>query len=92
MWASHEQACKKRGGPEEGIPGLWGVLIREERQKKDGRTETFEWALVSTKPLASAAEGFQCWRGRWDVENQGFRELNQAGWRPRHGDEASPPY
>jgi hypothetical protein len=80
MWASYEQAWKKRDGPEEETPGLWGVLIREERQKKEGQTETFEWALVSTKPLASAADGFQRWRGRWDVENQGFRELNQGGW------------
>ena len=55
-------------------------MIREERQKKEGQTETFEWALVSTKPLASAADGFQRWRGRWDIENQGFRELNQGGW------------
>jgi hypothetical protein len=23
---------------------------------------------------------FECWRSRWDVENQGFRELNQGGW------------
>jgi hypothetical protein len=80
MWASYEQAWKKRGSPEEEKPGLWGVLIREERQKKDGQTEEIEWALVATKPLASAADGFQRWRGRWDVENQGFRELNQGGW------------
>jgi hypothetical protein len=80
MWASYEQVWKKRVGPGGEIPGLWGVLIREERPKKEGGTETFEWALVSTKPLASAADGFQRWRGRWDVENQGFRELNQGGW------------
>lgn len=80
MWASYEQAWKENGVEEEQRPGLWGVLIREERQKKDGQTEEIEWALVATKPLASAAEGFQQWRGRWDVENQGFRELNQGGW------------
>jgi hypothetical protein len=80
MWASYEQAWKKRGDPGEEIPGLWGVLIREERQKKEGQAEKIEWALVATKPLASAADGFQRWRGRWDVENQGFRELNQGGW------------
>lgn len=80
MWASYEQAWKRREGPEGEVPGLWGVLIRQERQKKEGGTETFEWALVSTKPLASAEEGFQRWRSRWDVENQGFRELNQGGW------------
>jgi hypothetical protein len=59
---------------------LWGLLIREERQKKDGQTEQIEWAVVANKPLSSATEGFQRWRGRWDVENQGFRELNQGGW------------
>jgi hypothetical protein len=79
-WASYEQAWKKKGIPQEERPGLWGVLIREERQKKDGQMETIEWALVATKPLASAPDGFQRWRGRWDVENQGFRELNQGGW------------
>jgi hypothetical protein len=79
LWASYEQAWK-RGSPKEEIPGLWGVLIREERQKKEGQTETFEWALVSTQPLASAVDGFQRWRSRWDVENRGFRELNQGGW------------
>jgi hypothetical protein len=36
--------------------------------------------LVATQPLTSAAEGFQRWRGRWDVENQGFREVSQGGW------------
>lgn len=80
MWASYEQAWKKSGCPQEERPGLWGVMIRQERQKKDGGTEEIEWALVATQPLTSAAEGFQRWRGRWDVENQGFRELNQGGW------------
>jgi hypothetical protein len=80
LWPSYQQAWKKSNRPQEEWPGLWGVLIREERQKKDGQTEEIEWALVATKPLASAAEGFQRWRGRWDVENQGFRELNQGGW------------
>lgn len=80
MWASYEQAWKKSDCPEEERPGLWGVMIRQERQKKDGGTEEIEWALVATQPLTSAAEGFQRWRGRWDVENQGFRELNQGGW------------
>lgn len=80
LWASYEQAWKQKGIPEEERPGLWGVLIREERQKKDGQMETIEWALVATKPLGSAPDGFQRWRGRWDVENQGFRELNQGGW------------
>ena len=37
-------------------------------------------AFFGQDTLASAAEGFQRWRGRWDVENQGFRELNQGGW------------
>ena len=80
QWASYEQAWKKGEGPQAEVPGLWGVLIREERQKEEGQTETIEWALVSTQSLTSAAAGFQRWRGRWDVENQGFRELNQGGW------------
>jgi hypothetical protein len=80
MRASYEQAWKKEGIPQEEKPGLWGVLIREERQKKDGETEEIERALVATKPLASAADGFQRWRGRWEVENQGVRGLNQGGW------------
>ena len=80
LWPSYQQAWKKSNRPQEECPGLWGVLIREERQKKDGQMEEIEWALVATKPLTSAADGFQRWRGRWDVENRGFRELNQGGW------------
>jgi hypothetical protein len=33
MWASYEQVWKKRVGPGGEIPGLWGVLIREERRE-----------------------------------------------------------
>jgi hypothetical protein len=80
MWPSYRQAWVKKEGSEEGCPGLWGLLVREEREDKEGKTEVIEWGVVFTKPLASREEAFQLWRERWDVENQGFRELNQGGW------------
>ena len=33
-----------------------------------------------TRPFAHREVAFEQWRSRWDVENQGFRELNQGGW------------
>jgi hypothetical protein len=78
-WPSYRQAWSESGLPEAEWPGLWGLLVRERRQR-DGQTQIVEWGVVSTKPLDSRAEGYQRWRGRWSVENRGFRELNQGGW------------
>ena len=80
MWPAYQQAWVDLGGSEEACPGLWGLLIREEREKKDGSREQIEWGLVSVRPLHSREEAFEQWRTRWDVENRGFRELNQGGW------------
>jgi hypothetical protein len=80
MWPSYRQAWAKKEGSEEQCPGLWGLLVREEREDQEGRSEVVEWGVVFTKPLSSREEAFQLWRQRWDVENQGFRELNQGGW------------
>jgi hypothetical protein len=80
MWPAYRQAWVDLGGSEEACPGLWGLLIREEREGKDGSPELIEWGLVSVRPLHSREEAFQQWRKRWDVENRGFRELNQGGW------------
>jgi len=80
MWPSYRQAWVEQKGSEEGCPGLWGLLVREEREDKEGKTEVIEWGVVFTKPLSSREEAFQLWRQRWDVENQGYRELNQGGW------------
>ena len=79
-WPSYRQAWAESGSPEAEWPGLWGLLVREEKQDEAGQTQEIEWGLVATEPLASRAAGFQRWRGRWSVENRGFRELNQGGW------------
>lgn len=80
MWDSYLQAWAKQGASAEACPGLWGLLIREEREREDGTREQIEWGLVSVRPLPSRREAYQHWRQRWQVENQGFRELNQGGW------------
>jgi hypothetical protein len=78
MWPSYRQAWAERS--DEPCPGLWGLLIREEREGKDGQLEQVVWGLVLTRPVDSRAAGFQLWRQRWGVENRGMRELNQGGW------------
>jgi hypothetical protein len=80
MWPSYLQAWKDQGISEDDCPGLWGLLVREERESKDGSPEQIEWGLVSVRPLPGRQEAFQQWRQRWHVENRGFRELNQGGW------------
>lgn len=79
-WPSYRQAWAESGCPEAEWPGLWGLLVREQHQDEEGQIRVIEWGIVATKPLTSRAEGFQQWRGRWSVENRGFRELNQGGW------------
>jgi hypothetical protein len=80
MWDSYRQEWAAQGVSEASCPGLWGLLIREEKQRKDGTVEQIEWGLVSVRPLPGRQEAFEQWRQRWDVENRGFRELNQGGW------------
>ena len=80
MWPAYRKAWVNLGGSEEACPGLWGLLVRQEREKEDGSREQIEWGLVSVRPLHSREEAFQQWRKRWSVENRGFRELNQGGW------------
>ena len=38
------------------------------------------WGVVSTREVKSRSSGFDQWRGRWGVENNGFRALNQVTW------------
>lgn len=80
MWPSYLQAWADQGVSEEECPGLWGLLVREERVREDGSSEQIEWGLVSVRPLPNRKEAFQHWRQRWHAENRGFRELNQGGW------------
>ena len=80
MWPSYLQAWADQGVSEAACPGLWGLLIREEQVQEDGSSELVEWGLVSVRPLPDRQTAFQQWGQRWDVENQGFRELNQGGW------------
>jgi len=56
-------------------PGkLNGFLLREAGQ---GEEETLGW--VSTGQLKDGWDGYQQWRQRWSIENQGIRELKE-GW------------
>jgi hypothetical protein len=80
MWDSYRQAWAEQGVSEEACPGLWGLLVREEKEQADGTQKQIEWGVVSVRPLPSRREAHQFWRCRWQVENQGFRELNQGGW------------
>jgi hypothetical protein len=81
VWPSYWRAWEEESEqPEEACPGLWGLLVREERENEEGEVETIEWGLVITEAVASREEAFELWRNRWDAENQGFRELNQGGW------------
>jgi len=56
-------------------PGFWGLLIRQKTEEGEK-----EWGIVSTKIIKSRESGFEEWRQRWGVENNGFRELNQGAW------------
>lgn len=58
-------------------PSLWGTLIHSVDVDKPNEAE--DWALVSTKAFHSAWAGYQYWRRRWHIENNGFRELKE-GW------------
>jgi hypothetical protein len=56
-------------------PGkLNGFLLREAGQ---GEKETLGW--VCTGQLKDGWDGYQQWRQRWSIENQGIRELKE-GW------------
>jgi hypothetical protein len=81
LWTSYGDAWQTLSdAPETACPGLSGLLVRETRKNQQGEMETVTWGLVFTRPFASAEAAFESWRARWDVENQGFRELHQGGW------------
>ena len=82
MWPSYRKAWVEKS--DEPCPGLWGVLVREEREDKDGQLKQIVWGVVFTRPVDSRATGYQLWRQRWDIENRGMRELNQGGWMESH--------
>jgi len=78
MWPSYQQAWAALS--DEPCPGLWGLLVREQHENKEGQLEQIVWGLVFTRSVDSRQAAFQQWRQRWDVENRGMRELNQGGW------------
>lgn len=81
LWRSYWKAWEQLSDASDSeCPGLGGLLVREERETAEGEREAVLWGLVFTQPLASREAAFERWRLRWDVENQGFRELNQGGW------------
>lgn len=53
---------------------LYGFLEREK-----GASDEETMAVVCTRPLTGAWAGYQQWRRRWAIENQGARELKE-GW------------
>jgi len=78
-WDSYRESLQQTGVAEEDRPGLWGFLVREWVEEK-GEKKQIIWGVVSTRELKSRVSGFDQWRGRWGVENNGFRELNQGAW------------
>ena len=81
LWTSYQtawQALSEESGTP--CPGLTGLLVREKRVTKPGTRKEITWGMVSTRPFTHREAAFEQWRSRWDVENQGFRELNQGGW------------
>jgi hypothetical protein len=78
-WDSYRESMQKAEGTEGSWPGLWGFLVREWVEEK-GKKKQITWGVVSTRELPSRVSGFDQWRGRWVVENNGFRELNQGAW------------
>jgi hypothetical protein len=58
-------------------PTLWGLLIHSVDVANPSDVE--DWAVASTQPFSSARAGYQRWRQRWQIENNGFRELKE-GW------------
>ncbi len=80
MWPSYREGWAESGVGEGELPGLWGFLVREEWEDEEGEKKEKEWGVVCTKPLTSREAAYNRWRTRWDVENKGFRELNQGGW------------
>jgi hypothetical protein len=78
-WDSYREVAESGGTA---WPGLWGVLVREWVEEK-GEKKQITWGVVSTRELKSRASGFDQWRGRWGVENKGFRALNQGAWFER---------
>jgi hypothetical protein len=75
-WDSYRAVAEAAGST---WPGLWGVLVRQWVEDK-GEKKQITWGVVSTREVKSRASGFDQWRGRWGVENQGFRVLNQGAW------------
>lgn len=71
-WPSYRAAWEASEVPREEWPGLWRLLIREERTDVDDEPQEIEWGLVSTEPFEDGRAGFQQWRVRWDVENKGL--------------------
>lgn len=58
-------------------PTLWGALIHSMDRSDPAKIE--DWALAGTHPFPSGRVGYERWRGRWCIENSGFRELKE-GW------------
>lgn len=81
LWPSYWEAWQAGSEQPDGeCPGLCGLLVREEKETTAGEVKTITWGLVCTQPFPTAEAAFEQWRVRWEVENCGFRELNQGGW------------
>jgi len=73
-WDSFIQAAKKYGATE---PCLWACLVRP---VEPTNPEDRPWTLVSTRDWPNGIAGYQAFRKRWHIENDGYRELKE-GWR-----------
>jgi hypothetical protein len=78
-WDSYRAVAEAAHSGDSTWPGLWGVLVRQWVEEK-GEKKQITWGVVSTREVKSRSSGFDQWRGRWGVENNGFRALNQGAW------------
>lgn len=67
----------RRLGVAEGKAKLWGALVEELSPKEQRLEEAL--GLIGTRSFPSAWAGYCVYRGRWEIENAGFRELKE-GW------------
>ncbi len=72
-WQSFVEAARAEGHPE---ATLWGCVIR---QVAPPSAKKEDFALVSTRPWHDGVAALHAYRPRWDIEDDGFRELKE-GW------------
>jgi hypothetical protein len=87
-WDSFVEAARGYGA---GDPSLYVTLIREidppagaagdlaeAGPKSKSKSKRGDWALVSTRRFRDGWAAYKGYRGRWQIENDGYRELKEG--------------